>query len=99
MDTYQKREKAKTGTETIGRTGLLTMREVCQLLHVHGNTLRRWSDQGIIKAYRIGPRRNRRFKAEDLAAFVVENAERLRADTTKPRKFPRKFPKGAKSAS
>jgi excisionase family DNA binding protein len=95
MNTYQKREKAKTGTETIEGTVLLTMREVCQLLHVHGNTVRRWSDQGIIKAYRIGQGRQRRFKAEDLAAFVVEKAERLRADTTKPRKFPKR----AKSAS
>jgi len=95
MNTYQKREKVKTGTETIKRTGLLTMREVCQLLHVHGNTVRRWSDQGILKAYRIGRGCQRRFKAEDLAAFVVERAERSRADTTKPRKFPKR----AKSAS
>ena len=76
----RKREKAKTGTESIKRTELLTVKEVCQLLHVHSNTLRRWSDQGILKAYRIGPGRHRRFKAEDLAAFVVEEAKRLRAN-------------------
>lgn len=65
------REKARTGTESIERTGLLTMREVCQLLHVHGNTVRRWSDHGIIKAYRVGPGNHRRFKAEEIAALVA----------------------------
>ena len=52
--------------------GMLTVREVSQLLHVHSNTLRRWSDQGIIKAYRIGPRGDRRFKAEDTASWQLE---------------------------
>ena len=76
---------------------LLTVREACQLLNVHSNTLRRWGNNGLIKVYRIGPTGHRRFKAEDLAAVVFEEAKR--ADTTKPRKFPRKFPKRAKSAS
>ncbi len=53
--------------------GMLTVREVSQLLHVHCNTLRRWSDQGIIKAYRIGPRGDRRFKAEDIASLLLED--------------------------
>lgn len=52
--------------------GMLTVREVSQLLHVHSNTLRRWSDQGIIKAYRIGPRGDRRFRAEDIAVLLLE---------------------------
>ena len=51
---------------------MLTVREVSQLLHVHSNTLRRWSDQGIIKAYRIGPRGDRRFRAEDIAVLLLE---------------------------
>ena len=74
---------------------LLTIREACQLLNVHSNTLRRWANKGLIKVYRIGPRGHRRFKAEDLAAFIVEEAERLRADATKTGKFPKR----AKSAS
>jgi len=49
---------------------MLTVREVSVLLHVHSNTLRRWSDQGIIRAYRIGPRRDRRFRAEDIATLL-----------------------------
>jgi excisionase family DNA binding protein len=53
-------------------SNMLTVREVSQLLHVHSNTLRRWSDQGIIKAYRIGPRGDRRFRAEDIAVLLLE---------------------------
>jgi len=34
---------------------LLTVREVARLLHVHPNTLRRWSNKGRIRAYRITP--------------------------------------------
>ncbi len=51
---------------------MLTVREVSQLLHVHTNTLRRWSDQGILKAYRIGPRGDRRFKPEDIAVLLLQ---------------------------
>ena len=85
-----KREKAKTATESIEAAGsLLTISEASRLLHVHENTLRRWGELGIIKVYRIGPARQRRFKAADLGAFVVEETKRLRADTTKLRKFPK----------
>ena len=51
---------------------MLTVREVSRLLHVHSNTLRRWSDQGILRAYRIGPRGDRRFRPEDIAVLLLE---------------------------
>jgi excisionase family DNA binding protein len=54
---------------------MLTVREVSRLLHVHSNTLRRWSDQGIIKAYRIGPRGDRRFRPEDIAVLLLEESK------------------------
>jgi excisionase family DNA binding protein len=63
--------------------GMLTVREVSQLLHVHSNTLRRWSDQGIIKAYRIGPRGDRRFRAEDIAVLLLEENKGIRLDGNK----------------
>jgi excisionase family DNA binding protein len=56
---------------------LLTVREVSQILHVHSNTLRRWSDLGIIKAYRIGPRGDRRFKQEDIDLLLLEESKGL----------------------
>jgi len=54
-------------------SSMLTVREVSQLLHVHSNTLRRWTEQGIIRAYRIGPRGDRRFRAEDIAVLLLED--------------------------
>ena len=51
---------------------MLTVREVARLLHVHANTIRRWSDRGIIKAYRITNRGDRRFRLEDVAHFIAE---------------------------
>ncbi len=60
--------------------GMLTVSEVSQLLHVHSNTLRRWTEQGIIKAYRIGPRGDRRFRAEDVAVLLLEDNKGIPID-------------------
>ena len=49
---------------------ILTLGEVSRLLHVHSNTLRRWSDRGIINTYRIGARADRRFRQDDIAHFL-----------------------------
>ena len=49
---------------------MLTVREVARLLHIHSNTVRRWSDQGIIKAYRITRRGDRRFRRGDITHFL-----------------------------
>jgi excisionase family DNA binding protein len=51
---------------------MLTVREVARLLHVHPNTLRRWSNNGRIKAYRITARGDRRYKREEIAHFLAE---------------------------
>ncbi len=51
---------------------MLTVREVARLLNIHGNTVRRWSDQGIIRAYRITRRGDRRFRREDITHFLTE---------------------------
>jgi len=51
---------------------MLTVKEVARFLHIHSNTVRRWSDRGIIKAYRITPRGDRRFKREDVTRFLAE---------------------------
>jgi len=53
-------------------SNMLTVREVARLLHVHPNTLRRWSNNGKIRAYRINPRGDRRFKREEIVRFLAE---------------------------
>ncbi len=51
---------------------MLTTTEVSRLLHVHPNTLRRWSNRGIIRTYRIGTRADRRFRQDDIARFLAQ---------------------------
>ena len=51
---------------------MLTVREVARLLNIHANTVRRWGDKGILRAYRITSRGDRRFKWEDIDRFLVE---------------------------
>ena len=51
---------------------MLTVREVARLLNVHINTVRRWNGKGVLKAYRVGPRGDRRFSREDIALFLTE---------------------------
>jgi len=46
---------------------LLTVGQVARILHIHPNTVRRWSNRGILKAYRISNRGDRRFRKEDVA--------------------------------
>ncbi len=49
---------------------MLTTSDVARLLNVHINTVRRWSNQGIIKTYRIGSRGDRRFDRKDIEQFL-----------------------------
>lgn len=51
---------------------MLTPREVAELLHIHTNTLRRWSDKGRIVAYRINPRGDRRYMLKDIDCFLAQ---------------------------
>lgn len=55
---------------------MLTTGEVAYLLNVHVSTVRRWSNLGILKTYRIGPRGERRFRRDDIAVFFLERAVR-----------------------
>ncbi|MEL7562300.1 helix-turn-helix domain-containing protein [Dehalogenimonas sp. 4OHTPN] len=52
-------------------TPMLTTTEVAAILNVHINTVRRWSNQGTLKAYQLGPRGDRRFRREDIEEFLA----------------------------
>ncbi len=49
---------------------MLTTSEVAHLIGVRPNTVRLWSNKGILKACRIGFRRDRRFRREDVDGFL-----------------------------
>jgi excisionase family DNA binding protein len=49
---------------------LLTVGQAAELLNVHPNTLRGWSQRGLLTTYRVGPRRDRRFDLGDLDRFL-----------------------------
>ena len=72
LSRYQAQNRAhlyqiySSGDHPASEETLLTMREACSILHVHSNTLRRWSDIGEVKAWRVGPRRDRRYRREDI---------------------------------
>jgi predicted site-specific integrase-resolvase len=51
---------------------LFTLKEVSNLFKVHVNTLRLWDKKGILIAIRIGEKRVRRYRKEDLAKFLDE---------------------------
>ena len=55
---------------------MLSAHDVANILSVHINTVRRWGDTGIMKVYRIGPRRDRRFRLEDVAVFLTEQSDK-----------------------
>jgi excisionase family DNA binding protein len=50
---------------------MLTISEVAQSLNVHINTVRRWSNQGLLKTFRIGSRGDRRYRQQDIENFLV----------------------------
>lgn len=52
------------------RNRMMTTSGVASMLNIHINTVRRWSDQGILKPYRIGPRGDRRFMRDDIINFL-----------------------------
>ena len=54
---------------------MLTVSDVALLLSVHINTVRRWSNQGILRAYRVGSRGDRRFRREDIASLFARESQ------------------------
>ena len=49
----------------------LTVTKAAQVLGVHPNTIRAWSDAGRLRYYRINPRGDRRYRMGDLQRFLA----------------------------
>ena len=58
---------------------MLTANEVARLLNVHINTVRRWSNSGRLRAYRIGTRGDRSFERIDVLSLLLEQPELVRS--------------------
>lgn len=49
---------------------MLRTKDVACFLGIHINTVRRWSNEGTLKSYRIGSRGDRRFERKDIEDFL-----------------------------
>ena len=47
------------------------MGQVAAWLNLHPNTIRRWNQQGLLPAYRIGSRGDRRFHRSDVERLLT----------------------------
>ena len=61
--------------DTMAPQRMLTVSDVAYLLHVHPNTVRLWSDNGLLTTYRLGSRQDRRFRFEDISQFLNINRQ------------------------
>ena len=52
---------------------LLSVGDAAEILCVHPNTVRVWSSAGLLPHFRIGPRRDRRFKTADVYNLLNNN--------------------------
>ncbi|MFQ5535082.1 MAG: MEDS domain-containing protein [Sphingomonadales bacterium] len=62
-----------TTEETQQDVELLNIKQAAKLLNVSEISLRRWTDSGILSCLRVGARRERRFRREDLLAFPEQH--------------------------
>jgi DNA-binding transcriptional MerR regulator len=49
---------------------ILTLKEACDTLKCHPNTLRQWDKKGIFIAIRLGEREDRRYRKEDILKLL-----------------------------
>jgi excisionase family DNA binding protein len=52
---------------------VFTSGEIAELLHVHINTVRRWTEKGILKAHRVGTRGDRIVSQQHIDQFLKGN--------------------------
>lgn len=55
---------------------MLTTRQVAEFLQVSICSVRRWSDRGILKFYRVGSRGDRRYWRADVLDFLGQSGHR-----------------------
>ena len=53
---------------------ILTMKQACQLVNCHPNTLRNWEKDGTLECIRFGKRGDRRFKKEIVLSLIEKKS-------------------------
>lgn len=51
---------------------VLTLKQACEILNCHPNTLRNWDNNGFLKAIRFGARGDRRYHKSDIERIVLK---------------------------
>jgi DNA-binding transcriptional MerR regulator len=51
---------------------IITLSEESKILGCHPNTLRKWDNSGFLKALRFGPRKDRRYRKQDILMVLNE---------------------------
>ena len=52
---------------------IITLKEACEILHCHPNTLRNWDNNGFLKAIHFGSRGDRRYYKKDIVKFLFKS--------------------------
>lgn len=60
----------ETTTNSVRHSEFLTVSEAARTLGVHPNTVRVWTEQGVLRCLRINRRGDRRFRRSDLVQFM-----------------------------
>jgi len=62
----------------------LRVGEVASFLSVHPNTVRRWAETGFLPvAFRLGPRREMRFRRSDVERFLESQYQEASKEASK----------------
>jgi diguanylate cyclase (GGDEF)-like protein/excisionase family DNA binding protein len=80
----------------------LTVTRAAEVLGVHANTVRAWSDAGRLRYYRINPRGDRRYRMSDLQRFLAASDATtfsMPADQGRPGGRRRQAPAAASAAA
>lgn len=66
---------------------LLTIREACEILNCHPNTLRKWDKRGTVTAMRLGIRGDRRYQKTDILSLLNKTSTISTSRFAKIKKF------------
>ena len=74
-----------TESTGVNERPLLNLKQAARMLNASEVSLRRWTNSGDLACVRIGPKRERRFRHEDIAAFLgIRSPSAASAETRPP---------------